>query len=358
MNVTLGSYYSLHGFNLSLTIHNFPNDYRPDIRTKALRYLFTHRRKDNRCPPIQHLINSTLNLFEEFYRKNMREHVREVVDIIGEFIPHRREEFFQRLRQIDEDILVEIKLREEKRAVEREQKRKDIKRTVYGDSQNVHNSSINQTVIKVLENLFDRYKQVITLDVNDEKNFIHKVSIVKDIETILINTYTENKELISSTIEYIIENTALFGKRNISMLDGYIALWLYITEHKSRKDLELRLLEEMKEMKKQCTTGHIARFMNVIQGFTDDENLMIRISNKDQCHAVITNYLTSELSKCDDEEVILGMTDGGSKFISFIKEIVNRKIPDWEKEYGKEMIPDIFKIINNFVKTEISFKSN
>jgi hypothetical protein len=174
----------------------------------------------------------------------------------------------------------------------------------------------------------------------------------------LINTYPENKELISSTTEYIIENTALFGKRNISMLDGYIALWLYITEHKSRKDLELRLLEEMKEMKKQCTTGHIARFMNVIQGFTDDENLMIRISNKDQCQAVITNYLTSELSKCDDEEVILGMTDGGAKFISFIKEIVNRKIPDWEREYGKEMLPEIFKIINNFVKAEISFKSN
>lgn len=359
MNVTMGSYYSVNGMNLAINIYNFPEDYknRPDIKTRALRYLFMHRKKDRLAPALDKLETYTISLFEEFNRdNNFIQYTREIADIIAEFIPRRRTEIFERLRDMDDIHIIENKRIEIDNKNTQDIKTK-LTRTVYSDSQNVHNTSINESVIKVLENLFDMYKNIIVLrDSDPETQFEHKRNIVHDIENVLVSKYPDKKDLISSTTMYIIENTALFGKRQISMLDGYISLWLYITEHEFKTELESRLLEEMKEMKKQCTTGHIARFMNVIQGFTADEKLNIKISNREQCYAVITHYLNSELAKCDDEDMILEMSEGTEKFVKYIRQIVSKKILEWKRDYGEDMIPEITRIINNFAKTTI-FKS-
>ena len=50
-------------------------------------------------------------------------------------------------------------------------------------------------------------------------------------------------------------------------------------------------------MTKYCTTGHLSRLINVLQGYTDDKKLSIVISDEQQIKAVIYNYLDTEKYK-------------------------------------------------------------
>ena len=280
----MGSYYTLEGMSLALSIYNFPDDYskRPYIKTKALRYIFTHRKKYGyKAPSLKQLLHFSNTLFDQFHRQNDIDSMREVADIVHQYIPTSN--FLDRIRQLENEEIPTITHVAETRISPKQTK------TVYADSQNVHNTKINQSVIKILTHLYNKYKDII-----DIPHINHKSSLISTISDFLTSKYPLKKDLILHFIKYIKESTANFSNQNLSMIDAFLSLWLWIKDNKDKEELELRLLEEMKEMKGHCTTGHLARLMNVIQGFTDDENLSIRISDKEQCTSVVKQYLTSD----------------------------------------------------------------
>jgi hypothetical protein len=365
MDVTLGSYYDTNGMALAISIYRFPEDHasRPKIRTRALRYLFSHRRKYHSAPSIDELSRWGMEMFQEFGRVNNVECITEIADIMTEFAQGAdRHAFLDRIRLLDEEKAGLIR---QGRVQTRVQTKTKTTKTVYNDSQNVHDSQINKSVIKCLENLFEKYEYMIVLkEKYDEKRelyrpttnkekFEYKTIILDDIRGIFVSKYFEKTELINSTAQYIKTSTAIFGQKELGMIDAIIALWLWINEHEHKKELELRLLEEFKEMNGMCTTGHIARLMNVMQGFTDDENLCIRISSSDQCFAVVKQYLTKELQECKDEDVISEMIDGGENYVKFIRKCVAKKLLEWKKEYGKEMLTEIANVVNKFAHVTV-----
>lgn len=342
MEVALGSYYSLNGMALAISIFQFPEDYsnKPRIRTRALRYIYSHRKKYRNSPNLETLSRAGISMFDEFRRSNNLEGMREIADIMTEFT-QGNDNLLDRIREVDVNVVQPTNIRQSSKSV-------------YTDSQNVHNSKINQTVIKTLENLFAKYENFIILEGNDDKQkFEHKVYILHNIGGILVSKHPDKTEMINSSIEYIKTSTAIFGHRELGLIDGFIALWFWIGEHKHRDELEKRLLEEIKEMNGMCTTGHIARLMNVMQGFTEEESLSIRISNRDQCFAAVRQFLTKELKDCRDETVISEMTEGGENYIKFIRKSVAKKLLIWQSEYGKEMLKDIAEIVNDFAKATV-----
>ena len=336
MEVALGPYYSINGMGLAITILKFPEDYRSRpimLRIRALRYAFSHRRK-YRGVSVDFLSNAAISIFEECKTQNNLEGMREITDVI------RTMDMKEPLPNVARIQPVSSK-------------------TVYSDSQNVHDSNINKSVIKTLENLFDKYKHLFTLNeingrsTDDKQKFEYKSSVLNEIREILVVKFPDKKDLINSSIEYIIKSTAIFGERELSMVDGLISIWYWICDHKDHVELEKRLLEELKEMKGMCTTGHIARLMNIIQGFTEDENLTIRISNDAQCFAVIKQYLNNQLQNCSDEDVIAEMTDGGENYVRFIRKSVSSKLLEWKQDYGSAMLPSIAKLVNDFACAKV-----
>jgi len=349
MEIALNSYYSTNGMALALTILRFPDDYksRPSIRTKALRYAFSHRAKHrltNR--DIDSISRIGVEMFEEFRQTNNLECMRETADIMTTFTGLN-------------NLLDRLRVMEEQPAHPQPNQQKELPKSVYSDSQNVHNSKINQTVIKTLENLFRKYQHLIILTQIDGKNtdnkekFDHKIQILNDIRGIFTSKYPDKKDIINISINYIKTSTAIFGTLELGMIDAFIALWFWITEHEHQTDLEKRLLEEFQEMNGLCTTGHIARLMNVMQGFTNDETLSIRISDKDQCFAVIKQYLSKELQECDDEQVLEQMITGGEKYVKFIRKIIAKKLLSWQEEYGKDILTVVAETVNDFAKTTV-----
>jgi hypothetical protein len=100
----------------------------------------------------------------------------------------------------------------------------------------------------------------------------------------------------------------------------------------------------------QCSTGHLARLVNVIQGFTEDEKLCIKISEKDRMNSIIRNFLTKELEKCTDENVIDGLLNKNIQYQEYIRKLILSKLnKDWV-EWKKE---DVFEIVNTFSEIKI-----
>lgn len=341
--------YTEQGMTHAVTICKFPKEHRPRIRVLALRYIFMYKKSckiPKLIPTSSQLVQISIGMFEDFLLDRNIEYMNEVADILDTYGPgNYGRMLLDRIREVEMTPVKETKV--SKRQI-------PVEKTIYADSQNVHNSKINQTVIQVLENLYGIYKNQINLQDStsiENKNF--KSLCINNISDILTSLHPDKKELIVSGLTYIKNSISTFGKHEITIQDAFISLWLWISEHKDKTELENRLLEELKEMNGMCTTGHIARLMNVIQGFTEDDRLCIRISNLDQCNAVIRKYLNDTLSKCTDEKVLEGMIDGSDEYIRFIRRKIADKLLIWQREYGKDILDHIAKVTNEFAKTQV-----
>uniref|UniRef100_A0A6C0ELW6 Uncharacterized protein n=1 Tax=viral metagenome TaxID=1070528 RepID=A0A6C0ELW6_9ZZZZ len=362
MELQLRSWYSKQGFSHALNIHRFPEDYkhRDDLKTTALRFLFQFRHKE-RALTVNDLVAKALELFDYFIRERKIPLAREVTDIIIEFAPNHRRKILDRLRDLENDQ--EEGEGEVEEEIRREILGKPIKKVVYADSQNVHNTQVNQSVLQASRTLYNMFRHVLELkmdprisrEANDSRRGKYKDECLDQIGEEFQRRYPNKQELIKDSFGYVKRNVGTFGI-DTSLQDVLLALWLWIQEHQHRHELELRLLEELREMHGQCSTGHLARLVNVMQGFTENEHLAVRISDKEQYNAVIRNYLNTTLSKCDDEDVINGMVDGSEKFKRYVKTKIKDILLTWIDDYGKEILEYIPGIVNDYVKAEIFTK--
>lgn len=361
MESQMKGFYTTQGHAHALNIYNFPQDVaqRPMWRVHSLRFFYQNREKT--IPPTtEELTQTCRQVFDELFdRRGDDKYLQalyELVDLIHNHVPGLGDVMLERLREIEEkrevteNNLPEVDRKLYREVKEREVKERKEKPTVYTDSQNVHNSKINQSVLKVAGNLYSMYKNVINLqNLDDQKNYDYKIRSIREIFRHLKTVSTEY-HLLDITENYLRENLSMFStpQGNISLVDVFLSVWLWICDHNNKSELTTRLVEEMKEMKGYCTTGHLARFISTIQGFTTDEKLEIRISSLEQCTAVVKQYLTKVLQDCEDDEVLTGMVSGSEKYITFIRHAISLKIVQWKTEYGEDMLDEVANIVNKF----------
>lgn len=324
---------SEQGMAKALNIYNFWRDaeHHPALCTFGLRYLFKYNRqilKRYNYPNSAQLIQVAHDMMTAYLNTNNLQNAREIADIISEYHVNEGERFFQRLRALDE-VKIENK----------------VIKTVYADSQNVHNSKINNSVIRSATKLCELYN--VKLE-NEIENKRQNSFILSEIEAILKRGHKNASAIIEKSIEYIRISTATFGEKRLSLCDILVSVWLFIINHAQRADLELRLIEELKDMNGLCSTGHVARLVNVIQGFTSSEELQIRISDAEQCKAVVGQYLSNVLKECKDENVLDGILDGSDAFVHFVRVKVADKLLEWKSTYGADSLPIIARIVNEY----------
>lgn len=216
----------------------------------------------------------------------------------------------------------------------------DDEYNVYRDSQNVHNSNVNYSVLKasytLINLLEDRDYTFFSRD--EEAEIIAELckidpSAYKVIDSIFTRIQTDTSYFIYHTKEF-------------RLYSVFVALWRWINKHENSKDLKLRLLEEMKSMDGYCSTGHLARIINVIQGYTDDENLSITIEIDTAIKSIIKLLLDTSLEDAPDEIMDSMIDDDKMLFLEFIRDIINNNLDRLTKEHGP-----IKNIILECVKT-------
>jgi len=319
----------------------------------AIRYLLTFANKDRQlsrqCPKRPDIIKKCYQLFDRYITSDIAS-AREIADIVSNYV--NDDTLIDRLRVHDE--AEEAKEEVEAKVPQRLGMGPLIlpakkTKTVYQDSQNVHNSTINKTVFEIARNLCHRYSHILEASNSDEENFNIVRGYILKIRQGLIQRYLADQEAIISSTDSILTNTTNIN--GVTMPKTFLAVWLWMLEQNDFdifEQLMSRLVEELKEMNGFCTTGYFARIINIIQGFTEDTSLTIRISNKDQCIAVVRTYLNKQLANCPDEKVLDGMLTHNDEFKLFIRQKIAERLLEWKKEYGDSMLDYIANEVNSF----------
>lgn len=308
----------------AINIIRFPKEHNPTMYIPALKYILNYKNRSRQIFKDSELFSCSRVIFDLCY-SSRRQIAREIADFL--FHNYQNDSLINRMRDLEQ---------------ERKTAKKALKNTIYADSQNVHNSKINTSVIESAYHICSKYK-------------IDDVSVyLENIKTILLSKFPTQTQLIKSSLDYININTSyfLFNTVQITLPKLFVCIWLWILESPHREELEKRLMEELKQMNGQCSTGHLARLVNVIQGFTEDEKLCIKISEKDRMNSIIRNFLTKELEKCTDENVIDGLLNKNIQYQEYIRKLIFSKLEkdtewlEWKKE-------DVFEIVNTFSEIKI-----
>uniref|UniRef100_A0A6C0I5S7 Uncharacterized protein n=1 Tax=viral metagenome TaxID=1070528 RepID=A0A6C0I5S7_9ZZZZ len=195
--------------------------------------------------------------------------------------------------------------------------------SIYDDGQNVHNSTINQTTLNTASELINKYNPyTVKLD------FVYyKTKSFDELPPAKI-------EKVDKSIHRINTDTATFGK-GFTLYTLYQSLLNLIDKHPQKNDLNERLLDELIDMSGKCSTGHLSRLVNVLQGFDTDINVKVKININDEIYAKIKHVIEKNIVNADNMDELMEdmLSENKTEYIKYVKDLIDTKIEEIIKEY-------------------------
>lgn len=223
------------------------------------------------------------------------------------------------------------------------------KATVYDDTQNVHNHTINESVVASAQNLMDQAATPAPM-VHVERELQHYYP-----------DYEKHKETIQSSIHRIRSDPSRFRGKNTTISQVFDRVVAFISTSQHKEEMWKRLGEELVDMNKLCATGHLSRIVNVLQGFDGvPPELQIRMDPKDEIYANLSNYITSQVQESGQaDQLLASMIDPEDRglFVSFVSIILKPKVEQLQKEYEGVVEPErltecIHASLRNYIKND------
>lgn len=163
---------------------------------------------------------------------------------------------------------------------------------------------------------------------NNKQNVHSYVSETVRIAKILLKLYpTIYERPFNHSFFEIIEKTDLYQTIDLKLLFASVYKFIQISNHKN--ELMKRLIEEMEESKDLCLSGHICRLVNTLTGFTDDEQLLIKIDEYEYHRAKTFN----EINKKIDVFTLDGLNER-------IQKAVNTKFINIDDKFGIRILSE------------------
>ena len=215
-------------------------------------------------------------------------------------------------------------------------------KTVYNDSQNVHNDSIYKCIEKYVEKIMNDSGDYKLIKFEDT---IHQIKIYT--RSINQEKYKNCKQNVGLALDRISVDSATFTKNKVSLSELLCHIWSRISSDEFTDkpevadDLKLRLFEELYEMTDTCSSGHAARLVNVMSSV--DENMMI--SWDDQIKSNLLGRIQAKIKECNDPDIsssiALGMMEDADEedrdvYIKWL----TKQIDDIEIDLYKEFVED------------------
>lgn len=346
MNVQVFKQYSHQGLCRAIDVYNYPWDYPSLTRILGYRFLFQWKHKEPvLIPKHEKVVESIKRMVLDNIDKSdpeSRSVLMDIVDILLEFDKPTGEELLYYLRQ--------AKLTANNFGATKD----GTTCTIYSDSQSAHTPSLGKSVHKVVKYLCQNYMP--SFDPPESK-----IEYIDNLENKLKLWLPGKEQLVAEVLLRIFCDNANFGGSGVKGAnDGFqadqvlLSLWNWI--HKNRehtKALCVRLTEELLEMHRYCSTRLVSGLVNVMQGFTDEEGLQVKMGDREQCKAVVYTYITKAVQQCEDEAVMEGFIDHNKAFVRFITNTVNKKRVDWIREYGDDFGDLINSVVNEYTGQNI-----
>lgn len=235
---------------------------------------------------------------------------------------------------------------------------------IYSDKQNVHDDKITEQVSEAASNLIEWGVENVPIDFLEEQNitidkWIHNILFLecKDIfknrsEELKIPESELNETIHKIYTRITIDYQIFYHKKNsYRIIDVFYYLIHYIEQSEHKCELYTILLEEFFMMKDLCSSGYVARLINVLQGF--DDRFYIQLSFEKQLYAALSHKLSKHFTEVDTD-VIYGITDPSyaNDYCSFIKTHINTYINEFTQSYT---INDIYNILPIVLKMFVEY---
>jgi hypothetical protein len=216
----------------------------------------------------------------------------------------------------------------------RAKKEKFTLEAIVSDKQNVHNTAINNNVKDIVKNLCTDYPS--------KGN--HLMNSIR----IKLSTRKSWNPTNYETLEYIYKSTGTFGI-GYSLKDILYSLYLWVISHKGeqRDELLQRLNEELTDMYNMWSTGHMARLVNVLQGYTTNERYILGIDIPKEIKKQIFNNLSYSLKNAS-ESVMDGIVEKTPEYLEYINKVVQDNRTEWIEQFGEEYTEYIDKCVQGF----------
>ena len=182
-----------------------------------------------------------------------------------------------------------------------EDNRSALDQTFYSNKQNIHDSKIQQSANKYIEQLVlhdngskamsfeDTHNQVTQLINNLELSYAQRIHAFKSLNRISIDS-------------------ARFTKYKLTTSLVFCHIWKKILNSENSDDLKRRLVEELIDMSDTCSSGHCIRLVNALSSIEDDA-IMINID--DQLKSNINARIHAKIRKLDEgdkkDNIVMGM---------------------------------------------------
>ena len=162
-------------------------------------------------------------------------------------------------------------------------------KTIWTNAQNVHNETIQDSILKIVKTL--KRKSIQT-----SSNL--KIEITK-IQEILLNIQPTCEEKITNFCYRIAVDPSRY--ENLTLLDVFILIWDVIISSLHKVELTERLIEEIVDMDDTCSTGYLTRLVNVITGYVEEEDLILRLSPKDELRSATFARIMAKIRGLPDQ---------------------------------------------------------
>lgn len=208
-------------------------------------------------------------------------------------------------------------------------------KTIYNNSQNMHNEKISESVAKYIEKMI-KDTSVRLRPYHELQQEVTSVIQAKDLEK-------EKKFSAYKALNRISVDTAVFTIHKVTMSEVFVRVWLRIQKYTGdvRETLEKRMIEELIDMGDTCSSGHTGRFVNVLSA-VDNE---LRISFKDQIIANVAGRINARVRDLEDPDnkasVSLGMLEDAEEADrENYKSFIEPTLKDLYSELYREFVND------------------
>lgn len=350
MDIQVLKTYTQQGLCRAVDILNFPHEFPVRTRLLGFRFLLQYHHMDRVIAPTKKQIVQKMKvMIDEYYTRGTQESnsvLMELVDMLIDFSPADGRDLLAYLRekQLTANNAGPVAVNTAPEC------------TVYADSQNVHNASVSESVRKVAKYITSKFGMKFGDDPEGKKKKIEHYDKVRsllcimfgnEVDPVIERLYIDNAHF---NIGYTVDEVFMAV---LNWIDHEVKRYTHEKRVFPVKDVMIRIKEELIEMKNYCSTGLLSRVVNSIQGFTEDVQLEIRLSDKDQIKSVVFNHLNRSIQEHDDADIMDGMIseDGPErqKFLDFVQAEMTKCIPGWKAEYGDDIVGHLGAIVGEYV---------
>lgn len=274
-------YNQLNRIYRALDVYNFPERYKPIEQVQSLRILHENRTTYYKIPQQTQLVNRLELLYLTNVQENNRQVIDEIYDVamsMGVYLPNGLAQQRQALRNFEQQRPVKLNT-------------DDIYDLKYisSDKQNVHHTTLNEHIKTIVVNICTKYKASLSQAMYEQ--------LLSELKSL----HSWNSEKNSASLEYIKKCNIDFGI-GYTLSQVLAALYYYICCQKLdiKNELINRLNQELTDMFGKCSTGHLSRLINVLQGYSSEYS--INIDTEREIKSFVNNYLTNQVQNLSEED--------------------------------------------------------